>query len=134
MKFGGDQSDVGNGFPPPEGKCQGCGNNSTWRMIKIARQGQTWKAAYPHNVLMGWQSGSEPNWKRIELRTGLQHEGWLEYCSECEPMPNRPTPSTLTAEDIAEHAGATLESVKKMLAEAQTKELPYNKYQRGEIV
>jgi hypothetical protein len=49
-------------------------------------------------------------------------------------MPNRPTPSTLTAEDIAEHAGATLESVKKMLAEAQTKELPYNKYQRGEIV
>ena len=132
MKFGGDQP-ASTGFPKPSGYCQACGDKSTWHMIKIVKDG-SWRPSYPHNVLTGWQSGTEPDWKKIELKPGLQHEGWIEYCNQCELQPTRPTPSTLTAEELHEHKDATAESVRQMLAEAQTKELPYNKHRRGEIV
>ena len=130
MKFGGDQLDQGSGFPKPSGWCQSCDNKSSWHMIKVVHQG-SWKAAYPHNVLKGWQSGTEPNWSKITLKEGLQHEGWIEYCNACEAQPTRPTPSSLTAQEIAQHSDATYESIKVMLANMEPKELPYNKHKRG---
>ena len=61
--------------------------------------------------------------------------GWSSVIN-CEPQPVRPTPSSLTADEIEAHKGATLESIKRMLAEAADSmtNLPYDKNKRGDEV
>jgi hypothetical protein len=122
------------GFEPPPGFCQGCGGKSDWRMLKVVHaRGESWKARYAHNVLDGGETGSKPDWSKISMKRGLRFEGWLEMCNHCNGQPVRPNKTTITAEDIAAHKGANLESLKRMAAEASENmtALPYNKSKRG---
>ena len=121
------------GFEQPPGVCQGCGGKSDWRMIKVARRGESWRAAYCHNVLQGYESGKQVDWSKVSMKRGLQFEGWLELCNDCNGQPIRPTCTTITAEEIEAHKDANLESIKRMVAEASEKmtALPYDKTKRG---
>lgn len=119
------------GFEPPPGVCQGCNSQSHWRMIKVARRGESWRAAYCHNVLQGYETGKQVDWSKVSMKRGLQFEGWLEFCNNCEAQPVRHTPSTLTADEIAAHKDATPDSIRAMLATMETKPLPYDKSKRG---
>ena len=122
------------GFEPPPGICQGCNSQSHWRMIKVARRGASWRAAYPHNVLQGYETGKQVDWSKVSMKRGLQFEGWLEFCNHCEAQPVRHTPSALTADEIAAHKDATPESIRAMLATMETNPLPYDKSKRGEVI
>ena len=124
------------GFEPPPGVCQSCNEKSDWRMLKVHQPDGQWRPAYAHNVLAGWESGKQPDWSKISMKRGLQFEGWLEFCNDCELPPYRPTPSHLTADDLEAHKNATSESIRAMLASAAEglKELPYDKSKRGDEV
>ena len=119
------------GFEPPPGVCQSCNEKSDWRMIKVHQQGDQWRAAYAHNVLAGWESGKQPDWSKISTKRGLRFEGWLEFCHSCEPQPHIPAPSALDPKEVENHKGASIGSIRKMLATFETKELPYDKNKRG---
>lgn len=119
------------GFEQPPGVCQSCNEKSDWRMIKVHQPGGTWKAAYAHNVLTGYESGKQVDWSRVQMKGSLRFEGWLEFCNRCEPQPVRVTPSHLSADEIAEHKDASPESIRAMLATMETNPLPYDKTKRG---
>ena len=124
------------GFEPPPGVCQSCNEKSDWRMIKVHQPQGQWRAAYAHNVLTGYESGKQVDWSKVSMKRGMKFEGWLEFCNHCEPQPVRPSPSTLTTDEIEAHKGATLESIKRMVAEASESmtALPYDKNKRGDEV
>ena len=119
------------GFEPPPGNCQACNGKSDWRMIKVHRKGEQWRAAYAHNVLTGYESGKQVDWSRVQMKGNLRFEGWLEFCNNCEAQPVRHTPSALTADEIAAHKDATPDSIRAMLATMETNPLPYDKSKRG---
>ena len=119
------------GFEPPPGVCQSCNGKSDWRMIKVHRKGEQWRAAYAHTVLTGYESGKQVDWSRVQMKGNLRFEGWLEFCNNCEAQPVRHTPSALTADEIAAHKDATPDSIRAMLATMETNPLPYDKSKRG---
>ena len=122
------------GFEPPPGVCQSCNGKSDWRMIKVHRKGEQWRAAYAHNVLTGYESGKQVDWSRVQMKGNLRFEGWLEFCNRCEPQPVRYTPSALSADEIAQHKDASPDSIRAMLATMEAKPLPYDKNKRGEEI
>ena len=121
------------GFEEPPGVCQSCNEKSDWRMVKVHQPGDTWRAAYAHNVLAGWESGKQPDWSKISMKRGMRFEGWLEFCNKCEGQPLTPNCTTLSQADLEDHKDATRESIRKMLAEAEgtMTDLPYDKHKRG---
>lgn len=134
MVFNAPELSTSRGFEPPPGVCQSCGGKSDWRMLKVHQPDDQWRAAYAHNVLAGWEAGRQPDWSKISMKRGLRFEGWLEFCSNCELPPFRPTPSHISAEELQAHEGATRESIRAMLASVADsfKELPYDKNKRGD--
>ena len=121
------------GFEPPPGVCQSCNGKSDWRMIKVAQQGGAWRARYAHNVLDNWDGASKPDWSKISMKPGMKFAGWLELCNGCNDQPITPNCTTITPEEIKDHEGANLETIKRMLAEATDSmtALPYDKTKRG---
>jgi hypothetical protein len=119
------------GFEQPPGVCQSCNEKSDWRMIKVHQQGGSWRAAYAHNVLTGYESGKQVDWSRVQMKGNLRFEGWLEFCNRCEAQPIRFNCTTITQEEIDAHKNADIESIRKMLAEGVINELPYDKNKRG---